>query len=89
MSSSAKQMRPESGLLNPAIAISNVVLPEPEGPNNVRNSPARTSMLTALSAKTRPYFLVNSVTEIVSEADVSEVMSYSYLFNDWLFDRDI
>ena len=43
-------MLPESGRLKPAIAISNVVFPEPEGPSNVKNSPALISILTQYRA---------------------------------------
>ena len=73
-------MRPELGRLNPAIAISNVVFPEPDGPSNVKNSPALTSMLTEFSAKTLPYDLVNSVTEIDSEEGLPVTMMVQYLY---------
>ena len=40
-SRSPKRMLPLSGRMKPASTISSVVLPEPEGPSSVRNSPAR------------------------------------------------
>ena len=88
-SSSPKQMRPESGLLKPAIAINNVVLPDPDGPSNVRNSPALTSMLTLLRAKKSPYVLVNAVTDIDSDAAVSEVIYCSYLYQNLSYETDM
>ena len=39
-------MLPPSGRSNPAIMRSSVVLPQPEGPSSVKNSPASMAMLT-------------------------------------------
>ena len=39
MSSPLKNILPEVGFSNPAIILSVVVLPQPEGPRNVTNSP--------------------------------------------------
>ena len=36
------RMRPLSGVSNPAISRSNVVLPQPEGPSSAKNSPRST-----------------------------------------------
>ena len=44
------EIRPESGNPKPAIIRSVVVLPQPEGPSRVRNSPGRTSSLTSRAA---------------------------------------
>jgi hypothetical protein len=47
-------MEPWLGRENPAIIISNVVFPEPEGPSKVRNSPAATSSETSSTAFSVP-----------------------------------
>ncbi len=54
ISVSPKRIDPESGRTNPARTMSSVVLPEPEGPSRVTNSPAAMSRLTASSARKRP-----------------------------------
>ncbi len=51
------QTSPESGCTKPAIIISIVVLPEPDGPRSVRNSPSGISMLAPPNATTGPYVL--------------------------------
>src|SRR6266568_3982164 len=43
------------GSSSPAIILSSVVLPEPEGPRNTRNSPSRTSRSTSLTAPSSPW----------------------------------
>ena len=45
---------PESGVSKPAIMRKTVVLPDPEGPSNVMNSPARMSRFTPSTALTVP-----------------------------------
>ena len=45
---------PSSGMTNPAMARSNVVLPEPEGPSRPKNSPSAKVMVTPSSAATAP-----------------------------------
>src|SRR3989454_1279773 len=50
-------MRPSSGRSKPAISRSVVVLPEPEGPRSVKNSPAGISRSTRSTATTSPYVL--------------------------------
>jgi len=47
-------MRPESGSSKPAITRSVVVLPDPEGPSIVKNSPASTSSDSLSTATTSP-----------------------------------
>lgn len=42
---------PEDGISNPAIILSVVVLPQPDGPRNVRNSPGLTVRFTLSTAK--------------------------------------
>jgi hypothetical protein len=42
---------PALGAMRPAIRLSSVVLPQPEGPSSVRNSPARMSRSTGASAR--------------------------------------
>jgi hypothetical protein len=56
-------MLPESGSQNPAIIIRVVVLPEPEDPRKVTNSPAAISMETSSTAVTPPYVLRSPVTD--------------------------
>ena len=46
--------RPEVGRSKPAMIMRNVVLPEPEGPSSVRNSPGATSSDTFRSASKLP-----------------------------------
>src|SRR6476660_7783879 len=48
-------MRPSSGRSKPAISRSVVVLPEPDGPSSVKNSPAGISRSTRSTATTSPY----------------------------------
>src|SRR4051812_33480420 len=50
-------MRPSSGRSKPAISLSVVVLPEPDGPNSVKNSPTGISRSTRSTATTSPYVL--------------------------------
>src|SRR3954464_5641807 len=50
-------IRPPSGRSKPAIRRSVVVLPEPEGPSSVKNSPRRTSRSMLSTAITPPYAL--------------------------------
>src|SRR5712691_280324 len=50
-------MRPSSGRSKPAISRSVVVLPEPDGPSSVKNSPAGISRSTRSTATTSPYVL--------------------------------
>ena len=47
-------MRPPSGRSNPAIIRSSVVLPQPEGPSSVKNSPASMARLTPSTAVNSP-----------------------------------
>src|SRR5262245_9895338 len=47
--------RPAVGSTNPAMIRSVVVLPQPEGPRSVRNSPSSTVRSSAASASTSPY----------------------------------
>src|SRR4030042_131874 len=47
--------RPSSGVSKPALRRRSVVLPQPEGPRRVRNSPGRTSSETRSRATTSPY----------------------------------
>ncbi len=66
-SRSPKRISPLSGRMKPASTISSVVLPEPEGPSRVMNSPLAISRLTLSSAGVRPYVLVTSRIEIGRE----------------------
>src|SRR3954469_12318447 len=57
MSSPPRVMRPASGCSKPAIMRSVVVLPEPDGPSSVKNSPSPTTTSTSCTATTSPYVL--------------------------------
>src|SRR5579885_3549347 len=57
MSSPPRSTRPSSGCSKPAMTRSVVVLPEPDGPSSVKNSPAATSTSTPATATTSPYVL--------------------------------
>ena len=50
----ASSMLPPSGRSNPAISRSSVVLPEPDGPSSVKNSPGWTVRSVAARAFTSP-----------------------------------
>src|SRR5581483_4226979 len=52
-----RRTRPASGRSKPAISRSVVVLPEPEGPSIVKNSPCAISRSTCAIATTSPYVL--------------------------------
>src|SRR6185295_7328149 len=49
------RIAPASGCSKPARSRSSVVLPQPEGPSRVRNSPGRTSSETSRRARTSAY----------------------------------
>src|SRR6218665_1366731 len=57
MSTPSSNNRPALGSTKPARIISSVVLPEPDAPSSVRNSPARTLIDTSSSATNEPYRL--------------------------------
>ncbi len=49
MSASPTFTTPVCAMLKPAISLSSVVLPQPEGPRKAKNSPGLTSRFTSLS----------------------------------------
>ena len=53
-SSSPNRIRPDDGFWNPAIMRSVVVLPQPEEPSSVRNSPGLTSRSRFFTAVMSP-----------------------------------
>src|SRR3954452_18177871 len=57
MSAPPSVTRPVSGRSKPAMIRSVVVLPEPEGPRSVKNSPSPTVRSTSSTATTSPYVL--------------------------------
>src|SRR5690348_5252066 len=57
MSRPPSSTRPVSGCSKPAIIRSVVVLPEPDGPSSVKNSPSPTVRSTSSTATTSPYVL--------------------------------
>src|SRR5215470_5229003 len=52
---SAMKTSPSVGTAKPATQASVVVLPDPEGPSSVRNSPARAVSVTPSTARVAPY----------------------------------
>src|SRR6266542_3824042 len=54
MSRSSNLIDPESGCSNPAIILSVVVVPHPEGPSKPKNSPRSTSSETSETAAVEP-----------------------------------
>src|ERR1700690_81526 len=54
MRSPAIRISPPSGLRNPAARLRRVVLPQPDGPSRVMNSPCLIAMVTASSAVVSP-----------------------------------
>src|SRR5262245_28073813 len=66
-SRSPNRISPLLGRMNPASTISSVVLPDPDGPRRVMNSPLAISRLTLSSAAVRPNVLVTSRIEIGRE----------------------
>src|SRR5712691_6946050 len=57
MSSPPSRIVPASGRSKPAIIRSVVVLPDPDGPSSVKNSPSATRRSTSSTATTLPYVL--------------------------------
>src|SRR3954453_12040991 len=63
------ETRPASGRSNPAMSRSVVVLPEPDGPSMVKNSPLAMSRSTSSTAATSPNCLRSPVRETSGGAD--------------------
>ena len=61
---SPMMISPASGVSSPARQRSKVVLPQPDGPSNTKNSPDSISSETLFNAIAVPYFLVKLRTEI-------------------------
>src|ERR1700761_1729039 len=74
-STPASSIVPAVGSSKPAIIRSVVVLPEPEGPSMVKNSPARISRTIPATAVTSPYCLVRPARPM-SDEDPSIPRSY-------------
>src|SRR5579862_3691391 len=67
---------PESGCSKPAMIRNVVVLPEPEGPSSVKNSPSATCRSTFSTATTSPYVLRTLVSETsAGKAGLQDVQS--------------
>src|SRR5690242_459491 len=76
MSSPPRVTRPWSGCSKPAMIRSVVVLPEPEGPSMVKNSPAVTCKSTLSTATTSPYvFLIPATATSAAKAALEDVES--------------
>src|SRR6478672_3151520 len=69
MSSPPSVMRPASGCSKPAIIRKVVVLPDPEGPRGVKNSPAATVRSTLSTATTSPYVFLHPSTATSAATD--------------------
>ena len=65
MLSPAMEMLPEEGVSNPEIILSNVVLPQPDGPRSEKNSPCLICMETPFKALTDPKSLVTLLISII------------------------
>ena len=68
-------MRPPSGRSKPAIIRSSVVLPQPEGPSSVKNSPASMARLTSSTAVKSPK---RRVTSWISSSAIKGAAVLSY-----------
>src|SRR5439155_14240520 len=83
-------MRPSSGRSKPAIRRSVVVLPEPDGPSSVKNSPAPIARSTPSTAATSPYDLRTPTSSTAGAAGVastdraSEVRAWTDTSDDYL-----
>src|SRR3954453_22414166 len=76
MSSPPSRIRPASGRSKPAISRSVVVLPEPDGPSSVKNSPSPTRRSTLCTATTSSYaFRIPSTATSESKALLQDVQS--------------
>src|SRR5271166_2222184 len=64
---------PRSGIRNPATRLSNVVLPQPDGPSSVMSSPRRTSNDTSSSAVIRPKRLTTPSSSTATSAPSGRV----------------
>src|ERR671932_790407 len=73
MSSPPSRTRPSSGCSNPAITRSVVVLPEPDGPSSVKNSPSPTASETPSTATTSPYDFRTSSTLTLAKCFLQDV----------------
>ena len=54
MSFPSKSTRPDVGLSKPPISFSKELLPQPDEPSNVKNSPALMSSVTSSTARVGP-----------------------------------
>ena len=66
MTLSSNAIVPPSIELNPAIILSNVVFPQPEGPSNVKNSPFLMVVDKSGIIVISPYFFTTSFTFILT-----------------------
>src|SRR5262245_2310358 len=73
MSSPPSRIAPVSGRSKPAIMRSVVVLPEPDGPSMVKNSPSATWRSTLSTAPTGPYVFRAPSTTTSANAPLEDV----------------
>src|SRR3954447_1688498 len=64
-------IRPASGRSKPPIRRSVVVLPEPDGPSIVKNSPRRISRSSPSTARTSPYLFVSPSSSTAAAAGLA------------------
>src|SRR5579883_2143304 len=67
-SAPSRRIAPRSGATKPAIIISVVVLPDPDGPSSEKNSPGRISASTASTTRSSPYCLVRPISSSAPRA---------------------
>ncbi len=82
MSAPSRRIVPSVGISNPAISRRSVVLPQPEGPSSVKNSPRWMSTLTLSSARTCavpwPKALTTSIAEIATSSATPAPPCWTY-----------
>src|SRR5207244_8540272 len=90
MSAPRSVTRPVSGRSKPAMIRSVVVLPEPEGPSSVKNSPSPTVRSTSSTATTSPYaFRILSTDTSAAKAALEDVeAAFELLVADRERDQD-
>src|SRR5919198_5433293 len=74
MSLPSMAMVPLSGIRKPAMRLRSVVLPQPEGPSSVINSPRRTSTDASDTAMVSPKRLLTSFTRTAMSVPLGRVM---------------
>ena len=84
MRCSPNRMRPASSSQNPATMRSSVVLPQPDGPSSVKNSPSRTAIDTSSTARTVPKRARDAVDRDRGHANLCERQRVRRMMS-WIF----